>query len=449
MSLSTAIRTIREYISTQSPLEPYVHGSFRPVDPMLSGTTRFGKKIGTTEVILLEDTDMVLANNATTGSAAIQTTSKISDVITGSLFKLPDTSLVRLYNPEHHVSNVETYWTWSVDSETPLLTTYVAGSKLSVYGHPVTVLSGLNNEVQIRSTVPVMPGDHIIPVSSSPIGLIEGQPVEILSIDNHTIIPGAVPINSYKCTIDTRLKHLIVDPDVKVYLRANTGYISNLIPATDINGVFLLDCVSGITLGDRTEDVTITLNTHQADYTINKSYQDVPKNTPVVLGVVSAADFVTGSVDRGRLVPNIDKSLYSVNDASGLCGFGYEFCQTLNPGIKLKVLGQEGTEIRVTTSLGTTLYTLGATAATIDLSNDVIDYVLFRITGVANGTLLWTSLPLTEDNSFISYSIVSRTNQQENWSGSGLILKPVMSSITDSYAFSDGEYFVIGGGTFL
>lgn len=449
MSIATAVRTLREYVSTQLPLEPYMHGSFRSVDPMLSGTTRFGKKIGTNEVILLEDTDMVLASNAATGSATVQTVAKINDVITGSIFKLPDTSLIRLYNPQQHVSNTDTYWSWTVDSETPLLTTYTAGSSLSIYGHPVTVLPGLTNEIQVRSTVPVMPGDRLIPIASTPIGLVEGQTVEILSIDTHTIIPGDIPVNSYKCTVSAQLKHLIVNTASSIYLRADTGYVSNLIPATDINGVFLLDCVSGITLGDNSEDVTITLNTHQADYTISTSYQDVQKNTPVILGVVSAADFVTGAVDRGRLVPNIDKSLYSVNDAYGLCGFGYDFCKTLNPGIKLKVSGQEGTEIRVTVATGTTLYTIGTTDTTIDLSTNQTNYVLFRITGSTNGTLLWTSLPLTEDNSFISYSIVARTNQQEEWSGSGLILKPVITSVEDSYAFSDGENFVIGGGTFL
>ena len=449
MSLATSVRVLREYVSTQLPIEPYYHGSMLIVDPRMTGTSRFGKKLGTSDVTLSEDTEMVLYADATTGSATIETESKISDVITGSLFKLPDTSLIRLLNPAQHVSSTSTYWSWTVANETPLITTYTAGSSLFIYGHPVMILDGLTNEIQIRSTVPIMPGDKLIPVTEAVVGLIEGQAVEVLSIDTHTILPGSTPVHSYKATVPITLKHLITDSSVPVYLKANTGYTSKIIPATYINGVFLVDCVSGITLGDDSEDIKLTINTHQADYSISKSYQNIRKNTAIVLGVVAASDLATGVVEKGRLVPNVDKSLYSVSDADGLCGFGYDFCQSINPGIKLSVTGTEGTEIRVSTSLGTTLYTLGTTRTIIDLTNYSTEYIVFRTTGMANSTLLWTSLPMTEDNSFISYSLVTNTEQNEEWSGSGLILKPVITSLDDSYTFADGEYFVIGGGAFL
>ena len=447
MSLAAATKAVRAYATTQLAIEPHYHGSFLAVDPSLRGYTRFGKCLGTDEVTVSSAVLMALYEDATTGSYTLTTRTKAPGTITGSLFKLPDTSLIRLYNPQQCVSNNGTYWSWTVDPETPLRTTYEAGSAIELYGHPCEVTLSVNSSVQVKSTEQIIPGDRLIPVVESGSGLIEGRPVEILSTGERAIIPGKVPLNSYPVVVSSALRRTLVD--ATVYLKADVGYISRMIPATEINGLFLIDCVSGTTLGESAEDIKLSVNIHRADYSIARSYPDVTKNTAVVLGATPAADLATGSVDRGRLVPMHDGTLYTVTDVDGLCGFGYDLIGPVETGLKLSITGVAGTTLKVETSEGSTVYEISTTGTVVDLSKVETDRVIFRLRGPANTTAHWKSLAIDEDSSFVSYSVVGRIKQGEQWSGSGLILKPVFSPIKDSYAVINGTTFIINGGAFL
>lgn len=447
MSLAAATKAVRAYATTQLALEPHYHGSFVAVDSALRGYTRFGKCLGTDEVTVTSAVLMSLYGDATTGSTTVTTRTKAPGTVTGSLFKLPDTSLIRLYDPEQCVSNSGTYWSWTVDPETPLRTTYVAGSDIELYGHPCDVLLADDSSIQVRSTEQLIPGDRLIPVTESGNGLIEGRPVEILTVGGRAIIPGTTPLNSYTVTVSSALRKTLAE--TTVYLKADVGYISRMIPATEINGLFLLDCVSGTTLGDSVEDIKLSLNIHRADYSVARSYPDVAKNSAVVLGATPAADLATGAVDRGRLVPMHDGTLYTVTDTEGLCGFGYDLIGPVETGLKLSIKGAAGTTLRVETNEGTTVYEISSKETIVDLSTVETDRVIFRLNGPANTTAHWKSLAIDEDSSFISYSIVGRIKQGEQWSGSGLVLKPVFASIKDSYAVVGGTTFIINGGAFL
>jgi hypothetical protein len=418
------------------------------VDDSMRGYARFGKKIGTDNVTLSSDVSMELAEQVTVGMTVVYTKTKVNGTTSGSLFKFPDTALICLNNPTQLVDNDgTTVWAWEVDEGTPVQGTYDVDSVVSVYGHPALFLKGDSGNIQIRTTTKIVPGDNLIPVHDTDAGLIEGKYVQIEAVGDCVTIPGATPVNSYSVSIPRRYVHLF--DDTLCYIKADVAYVSPLIPATEINGVFFLDFVSGTTLGDDTEDVSISLNIHRSDYSIARSYTAVGKNTAVVLGATPAADLATGNVDRGRLVPMYDGSLYSVNNEEGLCAFGYDFVTAIDTKLRLSVKGQAGTEIRVTTSNGTTLYTLSVTPTVIDLSDIETPFVVFRVTGAANSSLIWKSLSTDEDCSFITYSVVARIKQEEVWSGSGLVLKPVMSPLKDSYAIVDGTTFIINGGAFL
>lgn len=447
MSLAAATKAVRAYATTQLAIEPHYHGSFLAVDPALRGYTRFGKCLGTEEVTVSSAVLMSLYDDASAGSSTLTTRTKAPGTITGSLFKLPDTSLIRLYAPQQCVSNSGTYWSWTVDPSTPLRATYAVGSEIELYGHPCEVALSANSSVQVKSTEQIIPGDRLIPVSDSGSGLIEGSPVEILSVGDRAIIPSKTPLNSYAVTVVPALRRTLVD--ATVYLKADVGYISRMIPATEINGLFLIDCVSGTTLGENAEDIKLSVNIHRADYSVARSYPDVAKNTAVVLGATPAADLATGAVDRGRLVPMHDGTLYTVTDVDGLCGFGYDLIGPVETGLKLSITGAAGTTLRVETSKGKTSYAISSVATVVDLSLVETDRVVFRLTGPANTTAHWKSLAIDEDSSFISYSVVGRIKQGEQWSGSGMILKPVFAPIKDSYAIINGTTFIINGGAFL
>lgn len=447
MSLLAATRVIKEYATTRLAIEPVFHGSFTSVDDAMKGTVRFGKKLGSDAVTISSDVEMTLAADASVGDSELLTNTKVAGAVAGSLFKLPNTALLKLGAPEQKIDSTGMYWSWEISASTELTEWYDVGSPITIYGHPASVLIGLGNSIQVRATCPVVPGDRLIPIEDTGAGLLEGRHVELLTVGDPTVIPATTPVHSYTCTVDPSLVHLLNAE--QLFVKADVAYTSRPIPATELNGSFRVDCVSGTTLGDEPEDITITINVLQSDYSVARSYQDVRKNTTISLGATPAADLATGAVEYGRLVPMYDGSLFSVNDANGVCGFGYDFVSSMEAGLRLSAAGQEGTEIRVSTDQGTVLYKLGATATVIDLMTTVTSHVIFRVTGPARGTVLWKSLPRDEDCAFISYSVVSRIRQSNRWSGSGLILKPVISSIKDSYAVVNGTTFIINGGAFL
>lgn len=448
MGLRAAESILNEYVSTSLIPDVHYHGASIPVDPDLKGSLRSGKKLGTAEVTMYADTVLTTVDVVTPSTGTIKTSGTITDWSSGCLFKLPDTSLVILDSARQKIGvDGSVQWFWTLNEATPVQGMFDSGAEITLYGHPCTIRNIADNGLQVSTSTLLCPGDILMPMQLSQAGLIEGRGVKVIDVLSSTTVPGDTPYNTYTITVNESDKPSLLAN--LAYIKAACAYVSRRIPATDLSGAFFVDLVSSTTLGDKKEDIAISVNIHNSDGTVIKRYSNIEKNTAITIGSVSACDLATGVVEAGRVLPMIDGSLWCALSDDRLFCLGYDLVKTVDLGLRLQAVGIPGTKIIVETNLGITEYTVSESGVFIDLAGQQIDHVILRMLGHSSGVVILKNVPLDEDHSFISYSIVSHVAQTNQWGGSGLVLKPIVSPISGNNSIINGSTFIVGGGTFI
>lgn len=448
MSLRASESIINEYVSTSLIPDVHYHGASMQVDRELKGSLRSGKKLGTTDVTVYADTVLTTVDVVTPSTRTIKTSGTITDWSSGCLFKLPDTSLVILDAAQQRIgSDGSVQWFWTLNEATPVQGMFDSGAELTLYGYPCTLRNIADSGLQVSTSTFLCPGDILVPMQLSSAGLIEGRGVRVLDVLSSTAVPGDTSYNTYTITVaesdkDSLLANL-------AYIKAACAYTSRRIPATDLSGAFFVDLVSSTTLGDKREDIALSVNIQSSDGTVIKRYSNIEKNTPITVGSVSACDLATGIVEVGRVLPMVDGSLWCALSEDRLFCLGYDLVQKVDLGLRLQAVGIAGTKIIVETNLGSTEYLISEAGVFIDLAGQLIDHVIIRMLGHSSGVVILKNVPLDEDHSFISYSLVSHVAQADQWGGSGLVLKPVVSPVSGNNSIINGSTFIVGGGTFI
>lgn len=175
------VTRIREVLNSQLPtdssLATRVLGISFPLDPFLTGTTRFARKIGDFTSTIMVDNTTSLANAVAVSQQTILTNEILGSVVPGSRLLVQDSELVTVR--DFSVDVVKNQMT--IHMVETFRTQHPAGSSVVLYGHPIGVDAVQPSTVQV--TFPVMlvdgtgavtgvPGRQYVQLGTVPISII-------------------------------------------------------------------------------------------------------------------------------------------------------------------------------------------------------------------------------------------------------------------------------------
>lgn len=162
---------------TESSAYTRVMGLAIPIDPFLTGTTRFARKIGDFTSLVMADTSTSLATDGNVNASRILTNEIIPWVVVGSRMLVQSSELMTVR--DFQVDTTRNQMT--IDFEERFITHHPAGSAVLLYGHPVTVdaiqpatLTATFNSTLVDGTGAVtgVVGRHYVVLPSVPVSVI-------------------------------------------------------------------------------------------------------------------------------------------------------------------------------------------------------------------------------------------------------------------------------------
>ncbi len=122
-------------LPTESSAYTRVLGVAIPIDPFLTGTTRFTRKIGDFTSLIMADTSTSLASDGNINSQRIVTNEICPWVVVGSRILVQNSELMTVRDFQTDVTQNQ----MTLDFEEKFRTQHPTGSQVLLYGHPVTV----------------------------------------------------------------------------------------------------------------------------------------------------------------------------------------------------------------------------------------------------------------------------------------------------------------------
>lgn len=248
-------------LPTESSLYTRVLGVAIPIDPFLTGTTRFARKIGDFTSLIMADTSTSLAADGNINSQRIVTNEICPWIVVGSRILVQQSELMTVRDFQTDVAKNQ----MTLDFEEKFRTQHPTGSQVLLYGHPIvvdavqssTLTQTFNSTlVDALGTITGVVGRHYVVLPSVPLTVITATDVvSNVNLPWTNPIGTAVvafpndPIAGVKITYQIQ-QTLTVSSTVKIYphdelaIRFGGFKIAAAVLANQANGVY----VYGITM---------------------------------------------------------------------------------------------------------------------------------------------------------------------------------------------------------
>ena len=311
-------------------------------DKSLRGTIRFAKRQGNFLPVIQPDNSVALTVEVTPPTNRITVTRVIPGLVEfGTMISIgPGLELAKIFD-------VDTT-TGTITTESDLIGSHPASTPVDVYGVPAPVIGNwyqADQDIQLRSQYPVMPGDQIAIDTTK--GVINSTVSTLVTVVQFLGISGG--LRNYQVSLEQGISRDLVDGET-IYLRAQPGYESGRLRAPS-SGPFVLDYISGPFFENSSIDDYLNVKLFDAMGSPLLGYENtiaVGKNFPVSAIKILTQSMLFWDVVFGTVQFHNEKFV-AITDEHGRFTLSQELVPAFPPGTEwdIPVVSDSAAQLRV------------------------------------------------------------------------------------------------------
>jgi len=423
------LRDIKELINGVAPQWSSVSTKLKGlpiyVDPLLTGTSRFSRKTGSTVGLINPEVQVFLAKGVNTNDTTLT---------------LDRTTQWLANNCVLHVAGVEKFRITDINSTIISLNTKVkikqtAGKVVNLYSVPIESINDYAKGtmvLQIRSTYKMMVGD----VVAFEVYKNVFNEIEIIDLVDVGITNNAMPY-TYEITLATKTP-IALSQGGRFDLRAYPAYFSKVLkipnnPVTNKEiGPFLLDYFQGRILTGLSPKTFLSITSYDLFNNLLHPAISLPNNYPITARSLNSSTFMFWDLMHGSF--NVNSGSVAICDSNGLFGITYDCKPLFKKGdswkISLTSTNEATVKINFEPDTTITLNTVIGLNTFIIRTDQDYSKITITISSVAGSQHEFSNWQLMEaEVARVEYSILSRVVDEATWLSTGLIVKPLFLTL--------------------
>ena len=299
------LQRVSDLLHTQLPSYTSAHLQYRgtslPLDTLLSGTLRFGYRIGSVAALMFTDTWTILTEDVQQNASILPVESLPSWVDSGVLVAIGKQSLHKILSVDRDTNEI------TIDDD--VNATFLENTALIYYAFPIAAngafpLPGNLRHITVTTQHKIFIGD-VLGIEAFDGNINSLGEYTVLAALDVTVGPG--PPYTFDLDLDTDIARTVADEDT-LYLLCNLGYESQqiLLPVNpgsyyQIVGPFLVDWFSGELLDNVYADEVYSLETYNSASVPIEAVRTVEKNHVVADAPLAGSVPLFWTCSRGSL----------------------------------------------------------------------------------------------------------------------------------------------------
>lgn len=439
--MRAALDVIKGQIPARAPVDVEFHGRMLALDPTLDGQARFAVMFGSDVVSLRSRNHEMTAQITGAGANEIVTVTNIGDVEVGAVIAVNSTEHLIVTKVEQFTESGTKYTRYT--TKTQVLGVYPIGTSVTFVSFPIQVIQGTDvntTKILVDSTRAIAVGD-ILTVASTPAAM-----THLTDSTKVTSVKSVFRFNDrtrYLVQIETPRVPLTNADSVQV--RVSTAYVSGELLLPELSGPYLADVIGGKTYGTASESLTISITAPEDGESVQ-----VSRNGVAITAPVKAGDLALFTHERGTSKAVSEDEIIAELDGDSRWGCGIDLAVAAPLFLDWLVKANSSLTLRVETDAGTETITVDA-GTTLSVRRQIAATEKFTLRATSAGDFRIITNPMRDGVRSLRYSYVVKLTGEEVWSGSGLVLKPLLPRLTDARAHNADEdtLYLSSGGVIL
>lgn len=439
--MKQALEIVRKQLPTRVMPSWRYYSQPISLDPRLTGHARFAVQIDSGVGSISSRLSVNTVRRLGAGDKVVVTSDVPPGIVVGSMIDISRTEQAIVVMLEQTTEpDGSKIWSWTLDHE--LSNAFPVGATVNFLAFPVLAVRDVPQgsiDLVVDSSEFIVPGDTIFTVSKPAATLVSSPSSDVLNSKFVT----QVDADASRWALEVQPVTSDISAGDILYVTAAVAYRSARIPLKDMSGPYLADMMGGKTFGEGDDKLTMSF-----EFFGGLGLSTVSRRNEVVTSLpVRSGDTALWTVGHGTIRARSQDHIELVLDRDGNFNVGIEL--PIETPISLDWIVQRGYG-RIALFIDELPVIDMSDLSNIRWSGQVKKRIELRVSGSAFDNWSVVTNPVRTGFRSVQYSYVAQVKSEEVWSGTFVILKPLLKQLSDSIAHNnDRNALEISSGGFI